>query len=129
MPNPFFDILDRNIALHVSEEASLFVHAVFSLNDPRELRALLTDAGFEAAEARPHSKRVQPPAARDFLWQYIHCTPLMSLVTQADARGAALERAVVAGWQPYATGDGMSFEQTVLVSSGRNRPIRTSKPT
>jgi len=120
MPNPFFDVLDREIARHVSEEASVFVHAVFSLNDPRELRTLLTDAGFETAEAHPHSKQLRLPAARDFMWQYIHCTPLMALVPQSgDARTTALERAVVAGWQPWATGDGMSYDQSVLVGSAR----------
>jgi SAM-dependent methyltransferase len=118
MPNAFFDVLDREIARHVSEEASVFVHAVFSLNDQREMQSLLADAGFETPEARPHAKRLRLPAARDFMWQYIHCTPLMALVRQSgDAQTAALERAVVAAWQPWATGDGMSYEQSVLVGS------------
>jgi len=120
MPNAFFDVLDREIARHVSEEASVFVHAVFSLNDPREVHTLLADAGFEAPEAHPHSRRLRTPAARDFMWQYIHCTPLMALVPQSgDARNAALERAVVAGWQPWMSGDGMSYEQSVLVGTAR----------
>ena len=77
MPNAFFDVLDREIAHHVSAEASGFVHAVFSLNDPQEMRRLLADAGFEAPEVHPHRKRLELPPARDFLWQYISCTPLM----------------------------------------------------
>ena len=120
MPNAFFDVLDREIARHVSEEASVFVHAVFSLNDPRELQTLLADAGFDAPEAHPHSKQLRLPAARDFMWQYIHCTPLMALVPQSGAaRNAALERAVVAAWQPCMSGDGMSYEQSVLVGTAR----------
>lgn len=120
IPNAFFDVLDRELARHVSEGASVFVHAVFSLNDPRKLRTLLAEAGFEMAEAHPHPKRLRVPAARDFMWQYIHSTPTMTLVPQSgDARTAALEQAVVAAWQPWAAGDGMSFEQSVLVSSAR----------
>jgi hypothetical protein len=42
------------------------------------------------------------PPPREFLWEYVHSTPLASAVSQADdARREALERDVVAGWQPY----------------------------
>lgn len=120
VPNDFFDVLDREIARNVSEEASAFVHAVFSLNDPREMQGLLTAAGFENLEIGPHRKRLELPPARDFMWQYIYCTPLMALLPQSgNPQTAALERAVVAGWQPWDTGNGMTYEQSVLVSSAR----------
>jgi ubiquinone/menaquinone biosynthesis C-methylase UbiE len=125
MPNAFFDVLDRAIARRVSEEASAFVHAVFSLNDPREMRVLLTEAGFDALTIRPHAKTLQLPPARDFMWQYIYCTPLMALLPQSgNAQTVALERDVVAGWQPWVTGDGITYEQAVLVSSAQ-RPAMT----
>jgi ubiquinone/menaquinone biosynthesis C-methylase UbiE len=118
--NTFFDVLDREIARHVSEEASAFVHGVFSLGDPDEVRDLLTAAGFETPDIRSHSKRLQLPAARDFMWQYIHVTPLMAIVRQSgNAQTEALERGVVAGWAPWATSSGMSCEQSVLVCSAR----------
>jgi ubiquinone/menaquinone biosynthesis C-methylase UbiE len=120
MPNAFFDVLDRAIAQHVSEEASAFVHAVFSMNDPSEMKDLLGKAGFEPLEIRPHRKQLQLPPARDFMWQYISCTPLIGLLPPpGDPRTEPLERDVVAGWQPWASGGGLSYEQAVLVSSAR----------
>jgi SAM-dependent methyltransferase len=120
MPNDFFDVLDRAIARHVSEEASAFVHAVFSLNEPRQMQALLTGAGFESQEIHAHRKELLLPGARDFMWQYIYCTPLMELLPQSgNAQTDALERAVVSGWQPWVSGDGMRYEQSVLVANAR----------
>ena len=119
VPNPLFDVLDREIARHVSKEAAVFVQAVFSLNDPGQLRDLLTTAGFSAAKVRTHRKQLALPSARDFMWQYIHCTPLIALVPPSeDARSEALERAVVAGWQPWTTANGMRCQQAVLVATG-----------
>jgi hypothetical protein len=120
IPSAFFDVLDREIARHVSEEASAFVHAVFSLNDPQEMQDLFTDAGFETLKVGAHRKQLQLPSPRDFMWQYIYCTPLMALLPQSgNAQTAALERDVVAGWQPWVSGDGMSYEQSVLAGSAR----------
>jgi ubiquinone/menaquinone biosynthesis C-methylase UbiE len=120
VPNAFFDLFDRAIARHVNEEASAFVHAVFSLNDPREMEALLGDAGFSAITTRTNSRSVQLPPAREFMWQYIYCTPLMAALPQSgNAQTEALEREVVAGWQPWASDDGLRYEQSSLVSSAR----------
>jgi len=120
VPNVFFDLFDRAIARHISEEASVFVHAVFSLHDSRDMEALLTGAGFSSVTTEEDRKTVELPSARDFMWQYIYCTPLMGIVPQTgNAQTAALEQDVVAGWQPWATGDGMRFEQSTLISSAR----------
>lgn len=120
VPNAFFDLFDRAIARHVSEEASAFVHAVFSLNDPGEMQALLADAGFASVATRTHTRNIQLPPAREFMWQYIYCTPLMALLPQSGTTETeALERDVVAGWQPWASGDGLRYEQSTLVSSAR----------
>jgi ubiquinone/menaquinone biosynthesis C-methylase UbiE len=119
-PNAFFDLFDRAIARHVSEEASAFVHAVFSLNDPREMETLLTDAGYTAITTRSQKRSIQLPPAREFMWQYVYCTPLMAVLPQSgNAQAEALERDVVASWQPWATGDGMRYDQATLVSSAR----------
>jgi ubiquinone/menaquinone biosynthesis C-methylase UbiE len=120
VPNGFFDLFDRAIARHVSEEASAFVHAVFSLNDPREMEVLLTGAGFSSVTVSSHSRSVQLPPAREFMWQYIYCTPLMALLPQSgNAQTEALERDVVAAWEPWASGDGLQYDQANLVSSAR----------
>ena len=120
IPNAFFDVLDRGIRRHVSEEASAFVRAVFSLNDPQQMRDLLTGAGFQIESIRSHHKQLDLPAPPDFMWQYIYCTPLMALLPQSgNAQTTALEREVVAEWQPWVVGDGIRCEQAVLVSAGR----------
>lgn len=120
VPNAFFDLFDRAIARHVSEEASAFVHAVFSLSDPREMEALLTDAGFSSVTTRTHTRSVQLPPAREFMWQYIYCTPLMAVLPQSgNAQTEALEREVLAAWQPWTSGDGMRDDQANLVSIAR----------
>ena len=120
IPNAFFDVLDREIAHHVNQEAAAFVHAVFSLNDPAEMRDLLVAAGFQVPKLRNHRKQLHLPPARDFMWQYIYCTPLMALLPQAgNEQTQALERAVVAGWQPWTGEAGMTYEQSVLVGTAQ----------
>ena len=120
VPNAFMDVLDRAIARNVSKEASAFVRAVFSLNDPAELQALLTDAGFASVATRVHTRDIQLPPAREFMWQYISCTPLMALLRQSgDAQTEALERDVVAGWEPWTSGDGLRCEQLCVFTTAR----------
>jgi ubiquinone/menaquinone biosynthesis C-methylase UbiE len=119
-PNAFMDVLDHAIARHVSQEAAAFVHAVFSLNDPGELERLLADAGFTSATTRVNAREVQFPPAREFMWQYISCTPLMTLLPKSgNAQTEALEREVVAGWQRWADGGGLRHEQSCLFSIAR----------
>ena len=119
-PNDFLRTFDRAIARHVSEEASAFVHTVYSLNDPREMEALLSNAGFSGVTVREHRLKMHFPPPREFMWQYIHCTPLAALVPQLGGeRTEAMERDLVAGWEQWITEDGMRYEQTNLVSSGR----------
>jgi SAM-dependent methyltransferase len=120
VPTAFFDLFDRAIARHVSEEASAFVHAVFSLNDPREMETLLTAAGFTSIMVQEHRAFVQLPSAAEFMWQYISCTPLMAVLPPSgNSQGEALEHDVVAGWEPWKHGDGLRYEQPTLISSAR----------
>ena len=118
IPNEFMNLFDRAIARHVSEEAAAFVHAVFSLNDPRETEKLLTDAGFSSVTTRVQNRTLKLPSAREFLWQYIYCTPLMAVLPQSGtAQTEALERDVVAGWAPWVSGKGLRLEQSCLFSA------------
>ena len=120
IPNAFIEVLDQAIARHVSKEASAFVHAVFSLNDPRELERLLSDAGFTSVATRVQARDVQLPSPREFMWQYISCTPLMAILPQSgNAQTEALEREVVAGWEPWVSGDGMRHPQSCVFSIAR----------
>jgi ubiquinone/menaquinone biosynthesis C-methylase UbiE len=117
-PNALFELFDREITRHMGAQAGAFVRAVFSLHDPQELHSLLVDAGFTTPRVRIHRKRTQLPAAREFMWQYIYCTPLIGLLPQVSAAAKdALEQAIVAGWQPWVTANGMRHEQEVLVGT------------
>jgi ubiquinone/menaquinone biosynthesis C-methylase UbiE len=99
---PHFAILADALARHIAAEAAPFVHLVFSLHDPEALREQVTSAGFQAVDTRRETRTLRVPPPREFLWQYVHSTPLANAVSRADdARREALERDVTAGWQAY----------------------------
>lgn len=116
-PNAFFAVLDEALARHVGNEAAGFVRMVFSLGEPATIEQLFRDAGFRDVAVRTYSKPLRLPVARDFLWQYVHCTPLTGMLSKLDAaRIAALEQDVVRGWQPWSNADGMKCEQGMNVA-------------
>lgn len=119
-PTPFFDVLDQAMLRHVGETAANFVRCVFSLNDPAHLQQLFRAAGFRDLAARTDTRTIRLPAAKDFLWEYVHSTPLTGLLPQSDPRKlAAIEHDVVSGWQPWAREGGMSYQQSLIVVTGR----------
>ncbi|HXH05549.1 MAG TPA: methyltransferase domain-containing protein [Vicinamibacterales bacterium] len=116
-PSTFFAVLDDALARHAGGEAAGFVRMVFSLGDPSAIERLFREAGFAGVSVRTYTKTLRLPAARDFLWQYVHCTPLTAMLAQLDAgRLAALEREVVRGWEPWSSPDGISYEQGMHVA-------------
>jgi ubiquinone/menaquinone biosynthesis C-methylase UbiE len=119
-PNPFFDVLDAALARHVSGEAAGFVRIVFSLHDPATIARLFHEAGFDDVTVRTDTKALRLPAARDFLWQYLHSTPLAAMLSKFDAtRIAALESDVVNRWQRWSNDGGMTYEQVMNVVKAR----------
>jgi SAM-dependent methyltransferase len=119
-PNAFFDVLDEALARHVSAEAAGFVRTVFSCHDPAMLERLFREAGFEDVTVRTDAKQLRLPAARDFLWQYLHSTPLAAALSKLDrSRLAALESDVVSRWQRWSDGAGMTSEQRLNVAKAR----------
>jgi ubiquinone/menaquinone biosynthesis C-methylase UbiE len=116
-PNAFFEVLDEALARHVGDEAAGFVRMVFSLSAPATIERLFRDAEFHDVTVRTYTKPLRLPVARDFLWQYVHCTPLTGMLSNVDAaRIAALEREVVRGWQPWSDDGGMRCEQGMNVA-------------
>lgn len=117
IPAPF-EILSQALARDICPKAAAFARAVFSLHVTAEIEGLLRDAGFGRAEARSAPKALRVSAPREFLWQYIHSTPLGPSVTSAaEAKRAALERDVVAGWRPFAVDGGMRFEVGMTIAT------------
>ena len=119
-PSAFFEVFHDALARHIDATAAGFMRQVFALNDPVAMERLFLDAGFPEAKARVGRKTVHPPKAKEWLWQYIHITPIAPIVMQAGKKQlAALEREVVDGWKPWATGDGLAYEQELLVLAAR----------
>jgi ubiquinone/menaquinone biosynthesis C-methylase UbiE len=119
-PNAFFDVLDEAMTRHVGSDAGAFVRMVFSLDDPGIIESLFRDAGFGNVTVRTYAKDLRLPEARDFLWQYVHCTPLTGMLANLDAaRIAALERDVVDRWAKWSDAGGMTYEQRMNVATAR----------
>ena len=116
-PSAFFDVLSDALARHAGDQAAGFVRMVFSLGAAATIERLFQDAGFRDVAVRTYGKPLRLPVARDFLWQYVHSTPLAGMLSNLDAsRIAALEREVVDGWRPWADDDGMRCEQEINVA-------------
>jgi ubiquinone/menaquinone biosynthesis C-methylase UbiE len=119
-PNPLFDVLENALARHVGSAAAAFVRVVFSLNDPATIERLFREAEFHEVRVRTYTKPLRLPAAREFLWQYVHSTPLAGMLPDLDpARKAALQDDVVHGWQPWSEDGGITYVQGMHVASAR----------
>jgi ubiquinone/menaquinone biosynthesis C-methylase UbiE len=119
-PNALFDVLEQAMTRHVGIEAGAFVRMVFSLDDPAATERLLRDAGFADVHVRTYAKALRLPSPREFLWQYVHCTPLTGMLANLDAAQiAVLERDVVDRWAQWSDGDGMTHEQRMNVATAR----------
>jgi ubiquinone/menaquinone biosynthesis C-methylase UbiE len=119
-PSAFFDVLDAALERHVGPPAAQFVRAVFSMNDPAAIELMVTGAGFRQVATEIRETKLRLPSANEFLWQYIHSTPLAAELTRmSKAELAALEREVVEKWKPWASGGGLSYEQEIIVVTGR----------
>jgi ubiquinone/menaquinone biosynthesis C-methylase UbiE len=117
---PMFAILEQALARHVKPEAAGFVRAVFSLHEPKELEALADGAGFRDIEVRSEARTVPLPAPADFLWEYVHSTPLAAAVAQIDeADRAGLEGDIVAGLRSFVKDGALIFDAKVVLTTAR----------
>ena len=117
---PIFAILEDALGRHLGSETAAFVRAVFSLHDEAEVCDLISSAGFEGVDARSAVKILPLPAAEDFLWQYVHSTPLAAAASKLDDAGRrALQDEVVADWQPFARNGSMNLDLGVTVATAR----------
>jgi ubiquinone/menaquinone biosynthesis C-methylase UbiE len=108
---PLFAIMTDALARHLSPEAASFGDLVFSMHDVDELKELMRGAGFRNVDVEAKPKTLRLPAPADFLWQYIHSTPLAEPAAQAgEAERAALERAVCERWQEFVVDGSLSLQ-------------------
>lgn len=117
-----FGILGEALARHVGPQLAGFVNAVFSLYDTDELHSLIGDAGLHDVTVQSRTRRCDPRSPEEFLWQYVHSTPLAPAVRQADEEGrAALARDVVTGWQPFVEDGALTYQPNIILATGRSR--------
>lgn len=106
---------------HVGLEAARFVGQVFSLHDVDEIEQLLRDAGFHDVVVEATHHELELPLPQDFLWQYVHSTPLIGVVSQASAESrSAMEREVLAAWKRSVRGDALQHPLRLVVATGRS---------
>jgi ubiquinone/menaquinone biosynthesis C-methylase UbiE len=117
---PLFAVLEDALARHLGPDAAAFVVAVFSLHDPAEIGDLVSSAGFEKVEVWSSTTTLRLPRPEDFLWQYVHSTPLGGAAAQLDdQRRTELQSEVVAGWQPLVEDGTLSLELGTTLATAR----------
>ena len=115
---PLFAIMTDALARHLSPEAASFGDLVFSMHDVDELQELMRSAGFRNVDVEAKPKTLRLPAPADFLWQYIHSTPLAEPASQAgEAKRAALEREVCERWQAFVVDGSLSLRVGITTAT------------
>jgi len=120
-PTPqLFVIMGEAFTRHIGAEAAGFVNHVFSLHDPAELQGLINGAGFRDVSVQADTQSLRLPAPEEFLWQYVHSTPLASIVGQLnDELRGSLERDVVAKWQEFGKDRALMLQVRMVVATAR----------
>jgi ubiquinone/menaquinone biosynthesis C-methylase UbiE len=117
---PAFGILAEALARHIGPQAEGFVNQVFSLHDTAEIQSLLSGAGFPDVSAETHDEPLSLPAPEEFLWQFVHSTPLAAAVAGAEEeRLTSLERDVVAKWQPFVDDHALVVKVRMVTATAR----------
>lgn len=116
---PLFAAMADALAHNIRPQSAAFAHAVFSLSDPDEIRELAQGAGLREVVIQNKTKTLPLPAPADFLWQYVHSTPLVNVVQEASPeQRAALERDVCSKWAAFVSDGVLMLEvpMTTLIA-------------
>jgi len=118
-PTPrLFAILEQALERYVKPEVAAFIRVVFSLHEPQPLEKLTGGAGFRDVEVRSKALTLTLPGPAEFLWQYVHSTPLAATFAQIDDVGrAALERDVVTGWRSFVKDGALADDVNVVLTT------------
>jgi SAM-dependent methyltransferase len=117
---PPFELMEQAIVDHISPELGGFVRAVFSMDHPDAVAALLRTAGLHDVDANVSIATFHLDAPAAFLWQYINLTPMGPFVAQApEAAQAAMERQVVDSWAPFVVDGATLVDQPMVIAAGR----------
>ena len=128
-PTPeLFAVFGEALARHIDPKCAGFVNLVFSMHGDDELRCLMTDAGFEDVEVRQTQRTLRLPAPEDFLWQYIHSTPLAAFAGNAtDEQRAALVDDIGEHWQGFVVDGGMTLDLKLTTVCAKQAEIMNTR--
>lgn len=120
-PTPkLFAALAEAMKRYISQQAAGFVNQVFSLHDTTEIQQIMSEAGFRDIALQVNDKILNLPPSKDFLWQYVHSTPLAGMIAQADEEDiVALEREVVEIWQEFEEDGNLKYRQRIVEANAR----------
>lgn len=118
-PTPrLFTIMGEALARHIGPEAAGFVNHIFSLHDTTEIQNLVSGARFHDVSVQSDTKPLRLSSPEEFLWQYVHSTPLAGAVAQVDdERRGSLERDVVAKWQEFVEDRALMLQVRIVVAT------------
>lgn len=120
-PTPdLFSMMADALARQVAPQTASFVHLVFSLHDPGELRDLLDGAGFREVDIQVAKRTLRLPPPEEFVWQYVNSTPLAEAVAKLDAQTRdALERDVCNRWQQHVVDGALELSVRMTTATAR----------
>jgi hypothetical protein len=80
----------------------------------------MSEAGFDDVEVQKTQTKLRLPAPEDFLWQYIHSTPLAGLVGKAtDAQRTALVVDIRKRWQKFVVDEALILDFGMTTVRGK----------
>lgn len=118
---PVYEAMEQAIVEHISPDLGGFVSAVFAMNDPDAVAALLRQAGFRDVSATVSTTTFRLPPPAEFVWWYINLTPMADFVGRATEQAkAAMQQQFVDGAQKHAV-DGVTVVEQPMVIATANR--------
>ena len=79
----------------------------------------MQDAGFALVQVEAEEHDLELPPPQQFLWQYIHSTPLSAAASQLDTEARAqFEGEVLNAWADSGGDGGLALRVRMLVASG-----------
>lgn len=123
LPGPagnVFAILAEAMEQNIGPKAKEFVTNVFSLHNPDQIKKLTKNVNFRNIDINTTSKTLALPPPKDFLWQYIHSTPLSPVLSEADEEARTkLENDVVKQWENFVDDGAFIYEQRIITVTAR----------
>jgi ubiquinone/menaquinone biosynthesis C-methylase UbiE len=124
---PWFTALGEAAERHVDPQCAAFVDVVFSLHGTEQISALLVGAGFQDIDVTRARKTLRLPPPEDFLWQYVHSTPLAALFGKAsEARRAALTAELGTRWKDFVGDGAMTLEVGMTTARATKQAAETA---